>query len=285
MIFLISNSIFSYGFTRKNSYVNNTEEVLKYKGRLPTPLSRFIKSSDNKKLCGDIYLSERNYNQKCVAIVIHGYGADKDSVLGFADMYYNKFGFSVLVPDLRGHGESEGNYIGFGWHDSYDILLWCKYLCAMLGDNIKIVLHGVSMGAATTLMTASENFPNVVGAISDCSYSSIKNILKLRIKKDLKIPQFPFINLVDLIMRIRCKYSINDGNVKEEVKKIRCPVLYIHGDADTYIPVSAVYSLYENTNSPKKLYICPDAGHAQSARINPEEYFTRVKDFLEFIKN
>lgn len=140
------------------------------------------------------------------------------------------------------------------------------------------------MGAATALLTASENDKNVKGVISDCSYISINKILSLRLKKDLKLPRFPFIYLVDIILRIRCKYSINDGNVCEEVKKIKCPILYIHGNEDKFIPVNSVFCLYENTVAPKRLFVCPNAGHAESAIVNPTMYKKKVFDFLDYFK-
>lgn len=283
MLFLITNSIYSYGFDRKN--LNDEEEKRRrgdFEKKLPKPELLKIKSDDELLLMGDLY-----YNDKCnknFVIVIHGYGTCRKTVVGFADMYFNNMNRSVFVPDLRGHGESGGNYIGFGWQDSEDILLWIDYLRNAFGDNINILLHGVSMGAATALMTASENNKSVKGVISDCSYVSISKILSLRLKKDLKLPKFPFIYLVDLILRIKCKYSINDGNVWEEVRKIKCPTLYIHGKEDRFIPVNSVYSLYENTVAPKRIFVCPNAGHAESAIVDPEMYKRTVLNFVNYFQ-
>lgn len=283
VLFLVSNSIYSYGFSRKNGYYDvNNEDYKRYQKSLPIPYSKIIKAEDNVELCGDIYLNEKK-KKKTVAIIIHGYGCSRKSVIGIASAYYNDFGYSVLLPDLRAHGDSGGKYIGFGWCDSDDILCWIQYLEQMLGDNIKVILHGVSMGGATALLTAAKKAKNINAIVSDCSFSSIKDIITLRLKEDFNLPKFPFIYLIDLMVKHRCNYSIRDGNVKEEVKKIKCPVLYIHGQNDDFIPVENVYALYENTNSLKKIYICPNAGHAESALINPSEYKNRIYDFLKYV--
>ncbi|MBO5453645.1 MAG: alpha/beta hydrolase [Clostridia bacterium] len=283
ILYLVANSVYSYGFSRKKDYVDLHEiEFEKHKKQLPVPFSKVIKANDGVELYGDIYMNRNNFSSK-IAIIIHGYGFSRKSVIGIADAYYNDFGYSVLLPDLRAHGESGGKYVGFGWSDSKDILNWILYVKEMFGENVQIVLHGISMGGATALLTGAKRSEDISAIISDCSFSSIKDILILRLRKDLNLPKFPFIYIVDFIMRIRCKYSIKDGNVKEEVKKIRCPVFYIHGQDDDFIPVGAVYALYENTKSYKKLYICPAAGHAQSALIDPEEYRNRISNFLKYV--
>ncbi len=285
ILFLVVNSIYSFGFSRKNEYYDsNNDDYKKYQKSLPVPYSKIIKAKDNVELFGDIYINEQK-NKKTVVIIIHGYGCSRRSVIGIASAYYNDFGYSVMLPDLRAHGESGGKYIGFGWCDSEDIICWIKYLEQMLGDNIKIILHGISMGGATALLTAAKNSKSVNAIISDCSFSSIKDILTLRLKKDFNLPEFPFIHLIDWMVKHRCNYSIKDGNVKEEVKKIQCPVLYIHGQNDNFIPVENVYVLYENTSSYKKIYICPEAGHAESAITDPLEYKERIHDFLNYVFN
>ncbi len=285
ILFLVSNSIYSYGFSRKNSYLDvNVDDYQKYQKSLPIPCSKIIRAADNVELSGDIYINE-NKKRKTVAIIIHGYGCSRKNVIGIASSYYNELGYSVLLPDLRAHGESGGKYIGFGWSDSNDILCWINYLKQMLGDNIQIILHGISMGGATALLTGAKRIKLVSAIISDCSFSSIKDILILRLKKDFNLPKFPFIFLVDWLVKHRCNYSIKDGNVKEEVKKIDCPVLYIHGQNDNFIPVENVYTLYENTKSYKKIYICPEAGHAESAIVDPKEYKNRIFNFLKYVFN
>jgi len=283
LLYLVSSSIYSYGFARKREYNNfKNDDFEKYRNQLPVPLSKIIKADDGIELSGDIYINN-NFSDKKIAIIIHGYGFSRKSVIGIAAVYYNVFGYSVLLPDLRAHGQSGGEFIGFGWHDSCDILKWTAYLREMFGENVKIVLHGISMGGATALLTGAKNDKSVNAIISDCSYSSVREILTSRLKIDFNLPKFPFLYIIDLMMKIKCKFSINDGDVKEEVKKIKCPVLYIHGENDTFIPVRDVYLLYENTKTLKKLYICPNANHAESALINPIEYEQRVYSFLKMV--
>ena len=129
-----------------------------------------IESKDGLLLHGyEIAGQEEN---KKWTIVIHGYMSEGkqmiDSSKHFLDMGYN-----VLIVDLRGHGKSEGDYIGMGWHDRLDIIKWIEYLIKKQ-PNCEIVLYGVSMGAATVMMTTGEELPgNVKCAIEDCGYTSV----------------------------------------------------------------------------------------------------------------
>ncbi|MDF2533388.1 MAG: peptidase, partial [Clostridia bacterium] len=77
-------------------------------------------------------------------ILIHGYNSWNGSMGGFAQHYLESLGCNVLLPDLRGHGQSEGSYIGFGWHDRKDILQWINLILKETGCDTEIILHGVS---------------------------------------------------------------------------------------------------------------------------------------------
>ena len=112
----------------------------------------------------------------------------------YAYKYYT-LGYHLLMPDLRGHGKSEGNYIGMGWHDRLDILKWIEFILKE-DKEAEILLHGVSMGAATVMMVSGEDLPpNVKVIIEDCGYTSAKDQLSYKLKSMFKLPSFPFINL------------------------------------------------------------------------------------------
>ena len=282
-LWMVLDFFYISGFSRRSRTVldEETAQILdKLELHLPEEELKMIHSFDGTKLAGYFY---HNSNANTMAIVIHGYGMTHEEMRGIADIYFNEFGYSVLLPDLRGHGASGGKYIGFGWHDRLDILQWIGYIRNMMGDEVPIVLHGISMGGATALMTGEENPENVKCVISDCSYTSISDILAYRMKKEFRLSAFPLLHMVNIAVRIRGKYSIYDGDILAKLENCKIPVLYIHGGKDEYIPTNWVYSLYEKTKSKKELYICDGADHAKSVLVDPVTYFKRVKGFLTAI--
>ena len=127
------------------------------------------------------------------AIVVHGYYGQGKDMIYYAKEYCNR-GYNVLMIDLRGHGQSEGDYIGMGWHDRLDLIDWINYLVSK-NSNCEIILHGVSMGAATVMMATGEELPNNVKiAIEDCGYSSIWDEFKMQLDVLFHLPTFPVLN-------------------------------------------------------------------------------------------
>ncbi|UTY38031.1 alpha/beta fold hydrolase [Allocoprobacillus halotolerans] len=88
-------------------------------------------------------------------IMVHGYRSDGTSIINPIKRFY-KQGYNLLIPDLRGHGQSEGDYIGMGWDDRYDILGWIDYILTK-DAHAQIILYGVSMGGATVMNVAEKN--------------------------------------------------------------------------------------------------------------------------------
>jgi len=144
-----------------------------------------INSFDSLNLYGKL-LKTKAYSNK-VIILVHGYMSRGEDMAGFAHLFYETYGFNVLMPDLRGHGKSEGNYVGFGWHDRLDIIQWIDDVINRFGEEVEIVLLGISMGGATVCMASGENLPkNVKFIISDFAYDSIENILAYQTKHKYK---------------------------------------------------------------------------------------------------
>ena len=270
---LVFRFLFSEGFGRKNIF---DEEKGKSGINLPVAEEKSIVSVDGTRLKGYFYPKG-----KSLVILLHGYRGNHRQMLPFADYYYNELGCSVLVPDLRCHGESGGKYISFGCLEREDTVCWIEYIKEMMGENTPVFLHGVSMGAATALMTASVS--RVCGVISDCSYANGAEIIKKQIKKEYHLPPEPLFFFADKMMKLKCGHSLYETDVCSYVKEIRCPVLYIHGEKDDFISSAGVYKLYDHTNSEKNLWICDGAGHCESALKNRDAYSDRVKGFLSGI--
>lgn len=230
-----------------------------------------IQSDDSLKLSA-IFLPHPTGSDKTV-ILVHGYSSWNSSMGGFAHYYMESLGYNVLMPDLRGHGKSEGNYIGFGWHDRKDVQQWIDVILAKLGQDQKIVLHGVSMGGATVLMTSGEMLPsNVKCIVSDCAYNSVTGILGYQMKRMFHLPKFPLIQVTSLITSLRAGYSFSEVSAVKQVQKTTLPILFIHGSADRFVPTEMIHELYAAAKGPKQLLVIEGASHGTSFWKDPIAY-------------
>ncbi|WP_019241623.1 MULTISPECIES: alpha/beta hydrolase [Bacillus] len=238
-----------------------------------------ITSNDGLKLQG-YYLAAKKKTNKTV-IIAHGYSAKAKDMARFANFYHENLGYNVLMPDARGHGQSEGNYIGFGWHERKDYLKWIDLIIKQNGENSEIALHGVSMGASTVLMTSGEKLPKQVKVVvADCGYTSAKGVLSYQLKRMYHLPSFPIIQSTSLMTKIRAGYSFEEASALEQAKKANIPILFIHGDADTFVPVEMVHELYKAAKTEKQLYLVPGAEHGNAYDMNPTEYEQQVTTFI-----
>lgn len=237
-----------------------------------------ISTQDHLKLHGYCIKKEKNSHQW--AIIIHGYTAQAVEMT-FAAKNFLKLGYHVVMVDLRGHGKSDGEYIGMGWHDRLDIIDWIQYIIDQ-DENAEIVLYGVSMGAATVMMTIGEDLPsNVKIAIEDCGYTSVWDEFKWELKVLFKLPAFPILYVANIVTKIRAGYSLKEASCIKQLQKAKIPILFIHGENDKFVPFSMQAKLIEATNAPKEKLIIKDAAHAESSRVNPEIYWHTIEKFIE----
>ncbi|OPX46029.1 alpha/beta hydrolase family protein [Ruminiclostridium hungatei] len=238
-----------------------------------------ITSDDGLRLVG-YYLSAEQPTDKTV-IMAHGYSSQGTYMGSYAKIYYD-MGYNVLLPDSRGHGKSEGNYIGFGWTDRKDFLKWIDFIISQTGQDAQIVLHGVSMGGAAVLMTSGEELPSAVRAVvSDCAYTSVQAELEYQLDRLFKLPAFPVLDTTSLLTRLRAGYSFKEASALEQVKKSSTPTLFIHGDSDMFVPSSMVYELYDASTCPKDIYIVQGAGHGAAFETDVSGYKNKIREFTE----
>ena len=235
----------------------------------------YIKSDDNLTLHG----FEINNQWDKWAIVIHGYGGQGVLMSGEAKIFYD-LGYNVIIPDLRGCGESEGDAIGMGWLDRHDIINWIDYIISK-DKNAQIVLYGVSMGGATVMMTTGENLPkNVKCAIEDCGYTSVNDEFSVQLNKLFGLPEFPVITSASFVSSIRAGYNFTEASCVEQVKKSKTPTLFIHGDQDDFVPFEMLDIVYSQANCPKEKLVIEGAGHVESSSKAKNIYWNTVENFL-----
>ena len=214
------------------------------------------------------------------AVLLHGYTGWKEEMYHYAAKYYEK-GFNILCPDLRCQGESDGDFIGMGWTDRYDVLAWIGKITDSYPDA-EIVLHGESMGASCAVMMSGMDLPdNIKCVISDCAFTDSVSMFRKQLRDWFSIPDIGFIGSARLWLRIRGGYDLKEASAINEIKKSDIPTLFIQGDQDRIVPVSSAEELYESLNAEKDIMIVEGAGHAQSCYKDPDAYYGRVFGFID----
>ena len=220
------------------------------------------------------------------AICVHGYHDTYES-MGAVARWYNDRGWNVLLPDQRGHGNSEGAYVGWGYDERLDVVGWANYI-ARRDPGSEIVLHGVSMGAASVLMAAGGPMPRQVrAAVSDCSYTSIEAELRHLLSRwedrpaGLPMPVGLMLSALRKTTLRRAGYDLRDAAPIQAVVRSRTPTLFIHGVEDDFVPASMMGKLYQTARCPKRFLWMPGAGHAACVGADPEMYWSAVSSFLQ----
>jgi fermentation-respiration switch protein FrsA (DUF1100 family) len=236
-----------------------------------------ITSDDGLNLVADYY--NTNPDSHKYAIVVHGYSGNRVHMKAYG-LYYAEQDYNILMPDLRSHGDSEGTYIGMGWLDKDDMLKWIDYIVSM-DPEAQIVLHGVSMGGATVLMTSGENLPdNVKAIVDDCGYTSVWDIFADEMEYLFNLPEFPFLYSASFFANIRAGYDFKEASSIEQVRKTTLPIFFAHGSVDNFVHTDMVYELYDACPTDKELYVVEGAGHGQAMYYDPDTYFDKVFNFI-----
>ena len=234
-----------------------------------------IMSKDAKILHGIVI--EPDPDTTKTVILVHGYRGQGPSDFSAIWQYYKQKGYRTLVIDQRTHGQSEGLLITFGHKERYDLANWIEYVFATYGEDQKIVIHGVSMGAATVMLSAAlpENQGRIAAVVADCGYFSPKQQFT-HMFKNMKLPYFPLFHIANLVNKIICGYWFGELHCGKALAEIHTPVLLVHGEADDFVPTQCSKDNFAYANEPKTLYLIPGAPHAGCAMIDTEGYYAQL---------
>lgn len=237
-----------------------------------------IPSFDSLKL--HAYSIQNSHPTDKWAIIFHGYSSDGTQMTKYAKQFYD-MGYHVLIPDARGHGQSEGDYIGMGWHDRFDVISWIDDIVNM-NEDAEIVLFGVSMGGATVMMASGEDLPsNVKAIIEDCGYSSVWDEFSYQLQAIFHLPSFPIMQFSSVVTKLKAGYTLAEASAVDQVAKSKTPMLFIHGDNDTFVPSTMLDDVYEAANVPKQKLMVEGAGHGGAESLAGELYWETIQQFLE----
>lgn len=232
--------------------------------------------------CGNAhaYMIPADKPSKKWAVLPHGYSSSPEGTSVYA-MEYHNMGFNVICVSMRGFANDENHYCSMGWHDKDIVMAWIKKI--VIDDpDAEILIHGYSMGAATTLLcTAEKDLPaNVKCAVSDCSFTSVYEQYKYVLKYNASIPAFPLLDAANIISKLRNNFDFKETAPIEAAKLSSTPTIFVHGTADDFVPYFMLDKVYDACAAEKEKFSVEGAAHAVSVLKDPELYWKNVKAFI-----
>lgn len=213
------------------------------------------------------------------AIIFHGYTSGPGGMYHYA-FPYTEMGFNCILPSMIGHAEDENRYCSMGYHDKFMGLDWINYIVSTNPDA-EIVLHGESMGAATTMLITGEKLPeNIKCAISDCGFTSVFEEYTHVTKNQMSPLMVPLLPMISRYSELRGNFNFKKCAPVEAVKKSVTPTLFVHGEADDFVPFRMLNEVYTACSAEKDFFTVKGAAHAQSVTKAPKLYWTNVYDFI-----
>lgn len=235
-----------------------------------------IESFDGLKLYGRYYEHEPGAP---IELMFHGYrGTSERDLCGGMHRCF-ALGRNSLIVDQRASGKSEGNIISFGINERRDCLSWIEYMNSKFGNDVEIILTGISMGAATVMLAGGMKLPeNVSWILADCGYTSAKDIIK-KVIRQMKLPADLLYPFVKLGAKIYGHFDLEEASPNEAMKKCKKPVIFFHGEHDDFVPCEMSRINHEACVAPKRLVTIPDAGHGLCFMVDKDKYYKVLEEF------
>ena len=236
------------------------------------PREKFTMASPRGEVLSGFYYPNGAEGKK-IAFLVHGYRSDHADTGGMVCDYYLSRGFDLFAVDHTAEGESQGHFIGFDVLESRDCLQWIDFLKEKFGEDIRIVLHGFSMGAATVMQMSSRCPENVKLIAEDSGYRNARASMAHQIG--------PMYGPMRLINRLIAGYDWNDSDVTESLSASRIPMLFFHGRDDKLVPFENGPALYELYEGPKDCLFPENTRHIECMYKEPEACREKLDTFIE----
>lgn len=238
-----------------------------------------IQSHDGLTLYADVLEAE---DAVATVLLMHGYRGTGASDFSMVLPFYHKHRINIVCPDQRACGRSEGTFITLGAKERYDCRAWLDFVNREFGSELPIIMDGISMGAATVLMTTALDMPeNVRGVIADCGFTSPWEVVCSVLKATKAIPVFPFAWFAKPVARILAKFSLTEVSAVDAMKVCRVPIFFAHGKKDRFVPYEMSLKNYEACTSDKEFFTVEEAEHGMCFLLEQEEYEKRILAFFK----
>lgn len=244
------------------------------------PQDLWITSTDGLKLHG--YYLPSLTQAKQIVILHHGYTSQGRNMALYAQFYRQFFDAAILAIDMRAHGQSEGQYLGFGWLEKDDTRLWIDKMNELIGSAPPVILHGISLGASTILNLAGNDCPDQVKiVIADSGFSDLNRQFKRQFKEIFHLPVYPLLPLGSMWCKLILGFSFKTASPIEYSSQITVPTMIIHGLKDMFVPHPMSIDLYKTLTCKKKLVHYDNAPHALTYPNNKLDYEKQVLSFIK----
>ena len=241
-------------------------------------------AADGVKLSGWIAIGD----SENAVVLLHGYTGDRTAMLPQASMLFEE-GFTVLLFDFRHRGESEGDFVSFGYYEKQDVLAAVD-LIEDVGETMResgrtgiesIGLIGLSNGGATAILFAAENPGRIKAIVIDSAFKSLDSAVSQSFTHFVGLPAFPFAPITVWFSELRTGLNRKDVIPEDAIANItNTPVLIIHGLEDETISYRDSEAIYLKANQPKDLWLVPGAEHGDASEIEEQEYRNRIVAFF-----
>ena len=237
-----------------------------------------IRSKDGLTLCGNMI---KNPTGDKIMILFHGYRSNIYTDFASSVDYYMSHGFSLLYPDERAHGKSEGKFIGYGVLERYDAVCWCNWVIENY-PGTPLFLAGLSMGSSVIQMASGlDEFPREVrGIIADSGFTSPWDIICKVTRTTLHLPPEAVVKTANIFCRLFAHYDFRECSTLDAVARSKTPTLFIHGVDDSFVPSYMAEKSFEKCSAPKRLLLCEGADHGLSYLVDPDRYKREFSDFI-----
>ncbi|MCC6992061.1 MAG: alpha/beta fold hydrolase [Acidobacteria bacterium] len=210
-------------------------------------------------------------------LLLHGIGGDRRTMVPRAKLFHAA-GFSVLLIDLQGHGESQAAHVTFGFREAQDVAAAAEFLRARLpGEPMSAV--AVSMGGAA--LTLARPAPPFRAIVLESVYPDIESAVSARLEIRLGPPGGWLTPLLLWQMPLRLGIQATDLRPLEHLDRLSAPVLLASGSADPHPTSAQTAAMYARLHAPKELWMVEGAGHDDLFDHSPDDYRRRVLGFLE----
>ena len=217
-------------------------------------------------------------------IFVHGLGNVRsgDNAVELAHRLSQK-GYNSLLFDLRGHGDSGGDRISGGYFEKLDALGAVDYLIQRSNSEYKIGLIGFSMGAGIGIL-AAEDEGLIQSLVVDTPYAKAEELVAQETARKTVFPEWfvpIFMPGIKLMAQSMYGIDLNALIPEKAVKKLEFPILVIHGELDTRIPIDHGKRVYQAANSGSSFWLVPNTEHVDSFINFPDEYVLRVTSYFD----